>query len=120
MRLVILALGVGTALVTGCQNLPPPEVIPPAEPPAAPIRLTQPLDGVVGRVLTVNMRLRFVVLDYSLNTLPRIGDRLELWRDGNRVGLLKVTGPIRNATAVADIVEGEPQPGDQTRPTRSE
>lgn len=110
----------GAVLVTGCQNLPPPEVIAPPQPGSRPLRLHEPLDGAVGRVISVNARLRFVVLDYSLNVLPPIGNRLELWREDERVGELKVTGPVRNTTVVADVVSGEPQVGDQTRPLRSE
>jgi hypothetical protein len=107
----------GVLLLTGCQNLPPPEVIEPA-PPVRPVRLKEPLDGGVGRVMSVNERLRFVLLDYSLNRLPKIGDVVELWREDRVIGELKVTGPIRNTTVLADVVSGEPQVGDQARPKR--
>lgn len=105
-------------MAAGCRTLPPPEVIPP-KPEVRPVRLTEPLDGTVGRVISVNARLQFVVLDYSLNVLPAVGDRLEVWRGERRLGELKVTGPVRNTTLVADIVSGEPEVGDQTRPVPS-
>ncbi len=120
MRWVLWVVLGGAVLVTGCQNLPPPEVIVPPQPGPRPLRLNEPLDGVVGRVISVNTRLRFVVLDYSLNVLPQVGDRLEVWREGDLVGELKVTGPVRNATVVADVVAGDPQTGDQTRPIRGD
>jgi hypothetical protein len=107
----------GLLLLTGCQNLPPPEVIEPT-PVVRPVRLQEPMDGGVGRVISVNARLRFVLLDYSLNTLPKIGDVVELWREDQVVGELKVTGPIRNTTVLADMVSGEPRVGDQARPKR--
>lgn len=107
----------GLLLLTGCQNLPPPEVIEPA-PPVRPVRLQEPMDGRVGRVMSVNARLRFVLLDYSLNTLPKIGDVVELWREEQVIGELKVTGPIRNTTVLADVVSGEPKVGDLARPKR--
>ena len=101
-------------LVTGCRNLPPPEVIPP-KPVVKPVRLQEPLDASLGRVLSVQTRLRFVVLDFSLSRLPALGESLDLWRNGQIVGLLRVSGPIRNSTVVADIVQGEPKAGDQVR-----
>ena len=105
-------------LVAGCQNLPPlPEPVP-TPPPVPPERLVQPLDAELGRVLSVNARLRFVVLDYSLSPLPATGTRLDLVRAGAVIGELKVTGPVRNNSVVADIVNGEPQAGDLTRPQR--
>ncbi|MBM3902117.1 MAG: hypothetical protein FJ379_08505 [Verrucomicrobia bacterium] len=102
-------------LASGCRNLPPPEPVKPVVKPA-PLRLLRPLDGRVGQVLTVNPRLRFVVLDYSLTSLPVLGDELDLWRGPSIVGRLKVSGPILNTTAVADIVSGEPQVADLARP----
>lgn len=102
-------------LISGCRNLPPPEPVRPVVQPA-PVRLIRPLDGQVGQVLSINTRLRFVVLDYSLTGLPRLGDVLDLWRRQAIVGRLKVSGPILNTTAVADIVSGEPQMGDLARP----
>ena len=102
-------------LVTGCRNLPPPEPVQPVVK-QAPVRLVRPLDGQVGQVISINTRLGFVVLDYSLTGLPRLGDVLDLWRQQSIVGRLKVSGPILNTTAVADIVSGEPQKGDLARP----
>lgn len=102
-------------LLCGCRNLPPPEPVRPVVK-QAPVRLIQPLDGQVGQVLSINTRLGFVVLDYSLTGLPRLGDVLDLWRQQSIVGRLKVSGPILNTTAVADIVSGNPQVGDLARP----
>lgn len=106
-------------LAVGCQNLSDLPPAPKAPAPATPERLVQPLDGVVGRVQTINKRLNFVVLDYSLNHLPGLGERLELIHEGTVAGELKVTGPYRNASVVADIVTGSPQVGDLTRPKPS-
>jgi len=113
----VFGLILGMAAVAGCQNLPPPELIQP-KPPVQPVRLNQPLDAWVGHVISVHSRLRFAVLDYSLSGRPQVGDRLEVWRADGVVGELKITGPFRNTTVVADVVSGEPQPGDQTRPKR--
>jgi hypothetical protein len=40
---------------------------------------------------------------------------LEVVRDGRKVAELKVTGPARGTTTAADIVSGEPRPGDVAR-----
>lgn len=112
LLLIVVLLG------AGCQNLSPEP--PPVHRPATTAKpLLQPLDGVVGRVQTVNTRLNFVVLDFSLNQMPAIGDRLDLLRDGTVVAELKVTGPIRNASIVADIVSGTPRVEDLARPKPS-
>jgi hypothetical protein len=69
----------------------------------------------VGRVATVNLPLRFVVLDFSLNPSPATGDRLNVYRRGQKVGEVNVTGPELNHNIAADIVAGEAQPGDEVR-----
>jgi hypothetical protein len=108
-------------LVSACRTLEPE---PPSAGPAATTNAPpeepriRPLDGSVGRVLTVNERLRFVVLDYSLYWLPSQGQLLSVERAGVEVAELKVNGPVRDTTISADIVRGEPQPGDRTRPKR--
>jgi hypothetical protein len=108
-------------LLAGCRTLgPEPEPAAKASstnaPPVEP--LIQPLDHSVGRVVSVNVRLRFAVLDYALYQLPSQGQRLTLERDGVDVGELRVNGPVRDTTIVADIVRGEPKVGDRTRPRR--
>ena len=108
------ALG-ASLLAAGCQNLP--EIpVPPPPPPTPVVRKYQPLGDGLGRVQSVNERLRFAVLDFSLNRMPAEGDRFELVRDGEVVGELKVTGPVRNTSTVADIIRGNPRPDDVVRP----
>lgn len=83
--------------------------------PAGPVTY-RPLDGSVGRVVQVNERLRFVVLDYTLNRMPPAGTELVLYRDTNVVGSLKLSAWRNSLTAAADFVEGIPQTGDVARP----
>ena len=68
-----------------------------------------------GRVMRVNENGRFVVLNYPVGTLPPLGQRLYVYRQGLRVGELKVTGPQQDDNTVADIVNGEAQLGDEIR-----
>src|SRR5688572_2645722 len=53
------------------------------------------LDGLNGRLASVNQRLKFVVIDYSLNAVPPIDTRLAVVRSGQKVGFLKLTGPVQ-------------------------
>ena len=74
-----------------------------------------PITVIAGRVVSVNPKLRFVVLDFSLNPLPPIDQRLNVYRQGQKVGEVKISGPARNSHIVADIVAGNAQPGDRVR-----
>ncbi len=69
-------------------------------------------DGVVARV---NRPLRFVVLDFPLHPLPAVGQQMFLYRRGQKVARVKVTGPFRGRTVAADIVEGVAEVGDEVR-----
>lgn len=109
MRRILGTLVVGF-LVVGCRHGK-------KSPPAAPEKpvVMQPLDGAVGRVLRINTRLKFVVLDYALNRIPGLGTHLKLYRGLEVVGEVTLNGPIQGETAAADIVSGTPQIGDQAR-----
>jgi Ni/Co efflux regulator RcnB len=68
-----------------------------------------------GTVASVNRALRFVVLDFSIHSLPPVDQRLNLYREGRKVGEVKVTGPARDTTIAADILTGEATIGDEAR-----
>ena len=99
------------AAVTGesgqTATLSPPNA--PEEPVIIPVT---PSTGVVARV---HPPLRFVVLDYALTHLPGIDQILFLYRKGQRVAKVKVTGPVRGQTVAADILEGVAVEGDEVR-----
>lgn len=121
LKFTALSAAFACLLLPACRTLgpePKPEPKPAATnaPPEEP--RIRPLDGSVGRVLKVDERLRFVVLDYSLYQLPAQGQVLVVERDGAEVGELKVNGPVRETTVSADIVRGELKLGDRTRPKR--
>jgi len=68
-----------------------------------------------GKVYSVNTALHFAVLDYSLKSLPNIGDRLFIYRQGIKVAEVRVSGPQMNSNIVADILAGEVKTGDEVR-----
>lgn len=69
-----------------------------------------------GAVKAVNPTSRFVVIDFYLSQLPQIGQRLNLYRRGLKVGEVKISGPEMSRYVAADIVAGEAQIGDEARP----
>ncbi len=75
----------------------------------------RPLDGAVGRVLQVQAGLRFVVVDYSLNQPPPPGQRLVCYREAEPVAILKAGFIRRETTISADVISGNPVPGDEVR-----
>jgi hypothetical protein len=74
-----------------------------------------PEEGMKGKVVWLNASLRFVVLTFPLGQVPTLDQRLSVYRNGSRVGELKVTGPQRDENTVADIVSGEAQKDDDVR-----
>ena len=75
-----------------------------------------PITSSTGIVAQVNEPLRFVVLDYALTGLPEMDQILFLYRRGQKVARVKVTGPVRGQTIAADIIEGIAEKGDEVRP----
>lgn len=68
-----------------------------------------------GKVTSYNEVGRFVVLEFPIAHLPGIGQKLFVYRNGLKVGEIKVTGPQRDDHTVADVTAGEAQPGDEVR-----
>lgn len=68
-----------------------------------------------GKVASVNPILRFVVIDFYLSRLPQIGQPLSVYRQGQKVGEVKVTGPEQSRNIAADITAGDAKVGDEVR-----
>ena len=77
--------------------------------------IVTPEDTLAGKVAMVNSPARFVVLTFSIGHMPAIDQRLSLYRRGLKVGEVKITGPQRDDTIVADIVAGDSEVGDQAK-----
>ena len=122
-----LRIATVAALVLSGLSLAACRTLGPEPAPAPPVAVTnavpeepriRPLDDSVGRVVSVNARLKFAVLDYTLYRLPAQGQVLVAERDGVVVGELKVNGPVQGTTLSADVLSGEIRAGDRTRPKR--
>ena len=81
--------------------------------PAEPVIL--PDDSAQGRIVTVNVPLRYVVIDFDIRHSPPLDQRLSVYREGLKVGEVKVTGPIMGNAAAGDIVAGQAAVGDRVR-----
>jgi hypothetical protein len=68
-----------------------------------------------GRVVSANATRRFVVLNFPIGHLPVLEQRLDVYRQGIKVGEVKVTGPQRDDHIVADITAGQVAPGDEVK-----
>ncbi len=68
-----------------------------------------------GRIKSVNEKAGFVIISFPLGKMPLIGQRLWIYRDGNRVGVVKITGPQMDFNIAADILEGEAKVDDEVR-----
>lgn len=68
-----------------------------------------------GRVVRMDPALRFVVMDFPVLKVPAIDQRLNVYRNGQKVGEVKVTGPTQDTVIAGDITKGEAQVGDEVR-----
>jgi len=74
-----------------------------------------PRAPILGRVSAMNGGLRFVVIDFSLGGVPALERRLGVYRNGQRVGEVKISGPQSETLIAADITEGTVQVGDEVK-----
>jgi hypothetical protein len=97
----------------GVSNVTAPKnttaVVVPEAPPAARVL------PVNGRVASVNDELKFIIIDFASSRQPRLEQKLSVYRVGQKVGEVRVSGPYRNTTVAADIVAGEAKYGDEVR-----
>lgn len=121
--LVLIAAGCASQPETASDLRPPPKA---AEPDT---RRTEPKSNstsksalivtpnpvLTGRVVSFNAIGRFVVLNFPVGHLPMLEQRLDLFRQGIKIGEVKVTGPQRDDHVVADVTMGEAQAGDEVR-----
>jgi hypothetical protein len=77
--------------------------------------IVTPDTTLTGRVVAYNEAGRFVVLDFPIGHLPANEQVMFAFRQGLKVGEVKVTGPQRDHNTVADLVSGEARKGDEVR-----
>ena len=125
MRFVCVAIGLlllaGCGKTTGIKTAPPTIASPvkaspvKASPTKAQPVVVAPDFRARGKIQSVNNVSRFVVVNFSLASLPALGAQLTAYRENLKVGLLKVTGPQEGPNIVADIVAGDVRVDDEVR-----
>jgi len=69
----------------------------------------------MGNIARVNQDGRFVVMTFPIGHLPLLNERLHVYRQGLKVGEIRVTGPQLDDNVVGDISAGEARAGDEVR-----
>ncbi|MGA2787393.1 MAG: hypothetical protein ABSF60_07685 [Verrucomicrobiota bacterium] len=111
--LMPLALIIAGMLAAGCLHHRPARSTAPAAAGSQPI--VTPDNSLTARVVSYNASGRFVVLSFPIGQMPKLDQDLFLYREGMKVGEVKITGPQRENNIVADLVTGEAQMGDEVR-----
>lgn len=81
----------------------------------SPDLIITPEHTLVGKVVRYHEAGRFVVLDFPLGQLPKAERRMFIYRDGLKVGEVKINAWQREQYIVADLVAGEARQGDDVR-----
>jgi hypothetical protein len=81
----------------------------------SPPTIVTPDNSLTAKVVSYNPAGRFVVLGFPVGQMPRMEQGFFLYRNGLKVGEVKITGPQRDNNIVADLVAGEAQTGDEVR-----
>jgi hypothetical protein len=114
MKLLLpLTLVIAGMLATGCLHHRPAHPATPAA--VAPQSIVTPDNSLTARVVSYNASGRFVVLGFPVGQMPKLDQGLFLYRNGMKIGEVKITGPQRENNIVADLVTGEAQIGDEVR-----
>jgi len=82
--------------------------------PAQPLTLT-PETGLNGKIISVDNSARFVVVSFPGGQLPPHERKFNIYRQGLKVGEIKISGPQLNQNIAADLTDGEAQAGDDVR-----
>ncbi len=77
--------------------------------------IVTPGNGYTGKVDLYNEDGRFVVLDFPIGHVPPTDQQMSVYRQGLKVGQIKITGPQRENRTVADLVDGEARKGDEVK-----
>jgi len=105
----------GTRTTRPTAARPPRPEPPPTTNAALQFPVVIPVIPVAGTVTSVNDPGRFVVVDFALGALPQRGQRLWVYRAGQRVGEVCATHWVAGTHVAADVRAGTLQPGDAVR-----
>lgn len=75
----------------------------------------EPVSAFSGKVVLVNAPLKYIVVEGTIGRLPPPDQKLNVYRDGQKVGEVQVSGQSRGANFAADITLGDARVGDTVR-----
>lgn len=114
--LPILLLAIVATAGCSSRRAAQPAASPQAPPAAANPSAAQAVPTVTkrsGKVASVNVELRFAVVDFSPGGVPPEGRTMSVYRGGQKVAEVKISSPvIVGSNTAADIVAGNVQVGD--------
>lgn len=116
MRLTFQTLFAAAAIaMAGCASNKEPKYadVPGVPTPENPV--VKPAEVLTGKVVSYNSVGGFAVLNFPVTKMPAVGQKLSLYRDGLKVGEVKITGPQKDDNIVADLAKGEAKAGDEVR-----
>ena len=105
-------------VVSGCASNPTENSGASGNPPKATASgraVVKPSDALTGKVVSYNVVGRFAVLNFPVTRMPAMDQTLFLYRDGLKVGEVKITGPQKDDNVVGDITVGDAKAGDEVR-----
>jgi len=104
-----VTLGLGVMLLAGCasskktgSSTPPPAIVTADDAQRATVAMYNPIG-------------RFVVLSFPAGNLPKHDQVFFIYHGGLKAGEIKITGPERDNSTVADLINGTAQAGDAVR-----
>jgi hypothetical protein len=119
MRFWFAALLIAVVMAGGCASIP---VVAPTDTTISgrdsdgdSKMIITPEELLVGTVASYNTAGRFVVLDFPVGQMPVLDQVLFIYRRGLKVGEVKVGAQRLDYLAVADLIAGEAQKGDEVR-----
>jgi hypothetical protein len=85
-----------------------------ADPDSLPTIVT-PDTSLAGKVVSYNSAGRFVLVNFPVGQMPKVDQTMFLYRNGLKIGEIKITGPQRETITVADVITGDAQVEDDVR-----
>src|SRR5215510_11616093 len=117
MRVLVLAILLAVSVGSGCARKKHAAPKSPGAVGGSPNQnfIVTPDTSLSGKVSSVNVEGRFVVLTFPPGHLPTPEQQLNIYRRGLKTGVVKVTGQQLNENVIADIINGDAAVGDEAR-----
>lgn len=87
----------------------------PVKAPPKPAPIIEPVSAFSGKVVLVNVPLKYIVIEGTIGRLPPMEQLLNVYRDGQKVGVVVVSSQTRGNNFAADISQGDARVGDTVR-----